>query len=314
MTSPLEITLVLLLILAFILVPTVYGIRRSREERRRRIRRASERYEELVAKHALSPGEQGAVETLGEYLDDPNRKYLILQNQAVFNQTAALAVEDGALAEGQISALRVRLGFAGSSVGAHPKSSAELPPGSAVLVLEDEEHPVHGRVLEPTTSAFKVKLDDNEREFVTGNPVEVVYQNSAGVFQFESGVLNRVGKELELEHSEHVETAQRRQFYRREIRLPVYVRQAGSDSRPVRSTFIDIGGGGASIVNPGQRYDAEESLELTFHPESESTLHLPARVVRTSKGGKVLHLTFENLREGSRDKIYKLLFRQGAQR
>lgn len=313
-TSPVEIALVILLILAFITVPTVYTVRRSRQERRKRVRRASRRYEELVEKRALSPAEQGAVETLAEYLDDPNRKYLILQNQPVFNQTATLAIEDNALSEGQVSALRIRLGFAGSSIGAHPKSSAEIPPGAAVLLLEDEENPVHGRVLEPSTAAFRVKLDEGERRFVTGNPVEVVYQNSAGVFQFQSGVLNRVGGELELEHSEQVETAQRRQYYRREIRLPVYVRDAGSEHRPVRSMFIDIGGGGASIVNPGQRYDADDTLELTFHPESESTLHLPATVVRTSKGGKVLHLSFENLREGSRDKIYRLLFKEGAQR
>lgn len=313
-TSPVEIGLVILLILAFILVPTVYLVRSKWQQRRRRIRRAAERYEKLVERHELSPGEQGAVEILAGYLDDPTRSYLILQNQALFNQTAALALDDEALSEGQVAALRVRLGFAGSSIGAHPASSAELPEGSAVLVLEDEAHPVHGRVLEPTTSAFRVHLDENERQFVVGNPVEVVYQNSSGVFQFRSAVLDRTGRDLELEHTEEVETAQRREYYRRELRLPVYAREAGEDHRPVRSQFLDIGGGGASMVNPGERFESDDSLELTFHPESDSTLHIPARVVRTSKGGKVLHLTFENIREGSRDKIYKMLFREGAQR
>jgi hypothetical protein len=313
-TSPVEITLVVLLVLAFILVPTIYGVRRRREQRRRRIRRASERYEALVEQHGLSPSEQGAVEVLSDYLDDPGRTYLVLQNQAIFNQTAVLARDEEALSEGQISALRVRLGFAGSSIGAHPQSSAEIPEGSGVLVLEDREHPVHGRVLKPTTSAFRVRLDENEREFVIGNPVEVVYQNSSGVFQFDSGVLKRIGNELELEHSEHVETAQRREYYRRHIRVPVYVRAAEEEHRPVRSEFLDIGGGGASMVNPGERYEQGETLELTFHPDSEATLHIPARVVRTSKKGKVLHLSFESIRESSRDKIYRMLFRQGAER
>ncbi|MFP4302797.1 MAG: flagellar brake protein [Spirochaetaceae bacterium] len=313
-TSPFEITLVILLLLAFIMVPTIYGIRRRREQRRRRMRRAWQRYEELVDQHGLSPSEQGAVQLLSNYLEDPGRKYLVLQNQAVFNQTAALARDEEALSEGQISALRVRLGFAGSTIGAHPQSSAEIPEGSGVLVLEERQHPVHGRVLEPTTSSFRVRLDENEREFVAGNPVKVVYQNSSGVFQFDSGVLNRIGSELELEHSERVETAQRREYYRRHIRLPVYVRAAEEAHRPVRSEFLDIGGGGASMVNPGERYEHGETLELTFHPDSEATLHIPARVVRTSKQGRVLHLTFENIRETSRDKIYRFLFRQGAER
>lgn len=313
-TSPVEVILAAVVVLAFILVPTIYAVRRSREQRRRRVQRAAERYESLVEEHGLSPSAQGAVEVLSDYLDDPGRKYLVLQNQAVFNQTAALARDDQALSEGQISALRVRLGFAGSSIGAHPQSSAEIPEGSGVLVLEDREHPVHGRVLKPTTSAFRVKLDENEREFVVGNPVEVVYQNSAGVFQFDSGVLNRAGHELELEHSEHVETAQRREHYRRHLRFPVYVRAAEEEHRPVRSEFLDIGGGGASMVNPGERYEQGQTLELTFHPESESTLHIPAKVVRTSKQGKVLHLSFENIRESSRDKIYRMLFKQGAER
>jgi c-di-GMP-binding flagellar brake protein YcgR len=117
-----------------------------------------------------------------------------------------------------------------------------------------------------------------------------------------------------LEHSEDVESAQRREYYRRPMRFPVYLRSAEKEHRPVRSEFLDIGGGGGSVVNPGQRYEEGDTLELTFHPDSEKTLHIPANVVRTSKGGKVLHLSFENIRESSRDKIYRLLFRQGADR
>ncbi|HKK49429.1 MAG TPA: PilZ domain-containing protein [Alkalispirochaeta sp.] len=313
-TSPGEVILVFAVVLAFILVPTVYGVRRRRGQERRRVRRAAERYDTLVEQHALSPSEQGAVEVLGQYLNDPTRSYVVMQNQGVFNQTAALARDDEALSEGQISALRVRLGFAGSLVGSQPHASAEIPPGSGVLVLENRERPVHGRVLKPATSAFRVRLDENEREFVSGNPVEVVYQNSSGVFRFESGVLNRAGSELELEHSEQIETAQRREYYRRHMRLPVYVRSSEEDRRPVRSEFLDIGGGGASMVNPGERYEPGDSVELTFHPDSDSILHIPARVVRSSKKGTILHLSFENIRESSRDRIYRLLFREGAHR
>lgn len=60
------------------------------------------------------------------------------------------------------------------------------------------------------------------------------------------------------------------------------------------------------MVNPGERYEPGDSVELTFHPDSDSILHIPGRVVRTSKKGTVLHL--------SRDRIYRLLFREGAHR
>ncbi|MFP4209989.1 MAG: hypothetical protein ACLFR8_02005 [Alkalispirochaeta sp.] len=53
-----------------------------------------------------------------------------------------------------------------------------------------------------------------------------------------------------------------------------------------------VGGGGASLYN----------LE---HPRS---LDLVATVLRTSRGGGVIHVRYGNIRESDRDRVYRLLF------
>lgn len=102
---------------------------------------------------------------------------------------------------------------------------------------------------------------------------------------------------------------QRREYYRRNLELPVFVRPTGSRRRPVATRFIDVGGGGASLQNPSAKFRRGTDLELTFHPDSHAPLNLHGRVVRTSQGGAVLHVKFEKLRESTRDKIFRMMFR-----
>ncbi len=88
------------------------------------------------------------------------------------------------------------------------------------------------------------------------------------------------------------------------------VYQTNSDESPMLTHFVDAGGGGASIKNPDGSHWKGSGIELTFHPDSEQRLNLHGRVVRASRNGRVLHITFERLRESARDKIYRILFRR----
>jgi c-di-GMP-binding flagellar brake protein YcgR len=143
--------------------------------------------------------------------------------------------------------------------------------------------------------------------------VEILYQNRRGTFSMKTTVLKQEGELLRLAHSEEVDRSQQREHYRREVNLPVYVRPAGSDERPVQSRFLDLGGGGASLYNPGGRYRGADDVELTFHPDSDERLSLSARVVRTSHGHSVIHVDFGQLRESVRDRIYRVLFNKTTQ-
>ncbi len=313
-SSPTEILILLGLLIAFVAVLAILAIRRERRERRRLIRRGEEAYRQEIATLPLTQRDEEALQSLARHLDRPERTYLILRNQAVFNACAHRALSNDEVGEGDLSAIRVKLGFTGEKTGETPESSVEIPSGVGVLLIESGKDPVAGQVLQPIPSAFKVRLDVSDRPFTSGDLVEVIYQNRSGVYRFESAVLGYSGNELSLSHSEEMSRVQRRRYYRREIAFPVYVRSAQGRDRPVRSQFVDIGGGGASLYNPENRFGAGDEVELTFHPDSTETLHVVGRVIRRSKRGTVIHVGFQQLRESARDKIFRGLFRKQPDR
>ena len=98
----------------------------------------------------------------------------------------------------------------------------------------------------------------------------------------------------------------RREHLRKKVRLPVSVRQAEGTGQPVKSVLVDLSGGGASLRNPEARFKASDRLELTFAPDARA-LTVPARVLRTSRSGAVLHVRFDGLPPPSRQRIVFLL-------
>ncbi len=291
-------------IVAFI----AYYVRRRNVEQRRHAREDAQRYHELVQQCGLTPSEESVVGTLVQHLRRNTARHVLLQNQGVFNQAATLALEDGEISASQVSALRVKLGFTGKPVGMRPQSSVELPPGAALLIQKPRRAPVHAQVIEAQSDALRVCLDGPDTPLTDGSFVHVVYQNDAGVFEFDSAVLLRDGEEVQLQHAEEISGVQLRSHFRREIRIPVYVCSATCSDEAALSEFIDIGGGGASLENPGKRFSTGDTVELSFHPDGKRALNLIATVVRTSRSGAVLHVKYGNIRESSRDRVYRLLF------
>ena len=307
--SPGEVAVVILLIVGFIGGLVVTFVIRSRRERAERRQRAEKAYEQHLQRFSLTPSEQAAVEQMALHLDAPERKYLLLVSQGIYNSCAERALEAGELSEQQVAALRVKLGFAGKQTSKPPASTTEIPVGAAVLLRAKEEAPVQARVLEQEPDSFLVEHDEEAEVFTYGTALTVLYQTNAGIYAFESVVESREGAILYLAHDEEPTRMQRREYFRQNMDLPVHIRPTGSNKRPVATRFIDVGGGGASLRNPSPKFVRGTDLELTFHPDSEGMLNLHGRVVRTSHQGRVLHVKFEKLRESTRDKIFGLLFR-----
>jgi hypothetical protein len=291
-----------------------YASRSRRRERKRRLAAAERRYEEQLESLGLTRSDEGVLEQLTPYLRKREQKPLLLQNHTVFNDVAERAMAVGAAPEGEVAALRVRLGFAGKPAGAEPESSSEIPPGSGVMVIDNHDRLIQGRVREPTASAFSIETDEDAPRVTSGTLVEVVYQTGTGIFKFDSAVLSNPPGEMTLSHAEQLRKVQRRRYFRGEVRLPVYVKLASADEQPTQTELIDIGGGGASFFAPDDRYQRGEHVEMTFHPNSTQALHLPGRIVRESKNGKVAHVSFEDLRPATRDKIVGFVFRTQGRR
>jgi len=379
-TPLIEIIATFVVIAGVILAFTVYSVRKHRHAERLRQAEEDTRYRELVQRYALSRSDEEVISVLAKYLRRNTAAYLLLQSQGLFNQAAALALADQGVAPGTLSSLRVRLGFTGRLLGAQPHSSVDIPPGAAVVLELRRSREIPATVLTAATDTLRVALQSepaageigagdgavreptpvvSEPRLTPGRTVRVVYQNEAGVFAFESAVLKREGGELSLQHSEDIVSIQKRDHYRKKIRLPVSVSNALSDEEPVPSEFLDIGGGGASLYNPDKRFQPGDSIFLTFPAAGEGSfrgggafrgegaaggggairgegaaggdeasggdaqfggtlqsgrgerprpLDLVATVLRTSRGGRVIHVRYGNIRESDRDRVYRLLF------
>lgn len=303
-----EIVAIIVVVVGVIVLLAGYYLRRRNEKQRRHAREDAQRYQELVRESGLTPSQESVIGTLAQHLHRHTSKHVLLQNQGVFNQAAALASEDEEVSSGQISALRVKLGFSGTPMGMRPRSSVDIPPGAALLIQKPRRTPVHGQVIEATEDTLRVQLDDADAPLTDGSFVHVIYQNDAGIFGFDSTVLLREGEQVRLQHAEEITHVQQRAQFRREMHIPVYVSSATSNDEADLSQFIDIGGGGASLENPAGRFSAGDTVELTFHPDGKRALNLIATVVRTSRRDSVIHVKYGNIRESSRDRVYRLLF------
>ncbi|HUX12301.1 MAG TPA: PilZ domain-containing protein [Spirochaetia bacterium] len=313
--SPLQIALAVgAAALLFLVFTTYYLLDRARQQRTE-LKRNRETYLVLKDRHHLNPSDEDLIYRLAHALRTPQKKYLLLSNQGVFNACAHKLVGEGEVPEAAVSALRVKLGFFADGPDASPSSSASLPTGAAV-VLRYRNRAFRARVLDPLTSSLRLRVDIGQEAvvFFAGSDIQLTFQNRRGTFTFSSTVQMQNGMFLFIAHSEEVQRVQRREHFRRQTSLPVYIKSTGGDERSVPSHFIDLGGGGASLYNPGTRFRQGEEVDLTFHPESEERLSVTAHVVRTSHGKKVLHVDFGHLRESVRDRIYHLLFDKNSSR
>ncbi len=279
--------------------------RRKKEEARQR---AQAQFQELARRVRLTPAEVATIDILSAYLANPLRKFVLLRNQSSFDHCTTLAVHEGRITADEIAPLRFKLEFVGPREGRHISSSTEIPEGAAVLIIKDIRPPERATVLPPDPTAFQVEMERPELAYAEDAQIAVIFNDDTGVYRFESTVSKHLGPILSIHHSEDLEQLQRREHFRREISLPVFVRFADSETKPVESRFVEIGGGGASITNRDNAFSRGDMLELSFHPGGDAAMKLVAEVMRTSQGISILHLRFTNIREESRNLLYSLLF------
>ena len=102
---------------------------------------------------------------------------------------------------------------------------------------------------------------------------------------------------------------QRRKFYRRADHLPAHLQGVKPASSAYPTFLLDLGGGGAGILNVGGPFGVGDLVEVSFST-SIAEHSVTGRVLRVSKGGKVLNVQFVSLSAAERDRIMGYLFAQ----
>ncbi len=312
-TSPLQIVLfaglILLLVAALIVA---YRVQRGRA-RRLEARLALERFERLAARLGLTDAELETLDRLAE--GQVSRKLRLLASPAAFNRAVARGRD--APAESSLAELRLKLGFQVRNPERAPSASSELPEGLPVLLVwgpaggglrrTEGRRRLAAELGAQEPQALVLVPRDGAAGPSPGTPVTVIFQNRAGLFSFDTVVRSAAGGVLRLDQVERLRRTQRRKYYRRRVRLGVQVLPREGEP-PLASQLLDLGGDGASLVNPQKKLSAGDLPELSFRVGGES-FRLTAEVLRLSRGGQVLHVRFHGLRDADRDRLLGILFR-----
>lgn len=307
-TSPVEVLAVVFFALVLLGGLVAYASIWSRREKRHKRELATQLYEQKSKELKLTPSQHELIRQMARYLKDPVNAYQLFSDEVAFNAAALHVRENDEATPQSIASLRIALGFKADRADKAPHSSTQIPAGVTVLVSRNRyKKPVKAKVLTPDPHSFLIRLVEEGSRVPAGAAVDIYFQNSAGVFTFRTTSLGEDGRTVKLNHSEDIKRYQKRKYYRRKMDLPVHVYPFDSD-KPILSRFKDIGGGGASLLNTDRHFKEGDDLELRFKPDDEE-IRLTGTVMRTSEGGNIIHVNYEHIREGLRDRIYAAIFK-----
>jgi len=267
---------------------------------------SAEVYYFLLPTLALDGNDHQLIKRLAAFLPFPQQKHRIMINAQIFDACARRLVAEEQIDESDLRNLRKKLGFPAGTEGILPVSSLDLPVDLPVFVVQKGKSAVRGSVVSNTESSLAIMIDDDSASSLINGPINVYFQNRAGFFTFATQVVGLDDRVIRLQHSERIKRYQRRRFSRRQVRLPVFVQPYQGGSRALRSVFVDLSGGGASLRNPGQQFQVEQQVELSFAPHGEK-FHILAQVVRVSRGGDVIHVEFQALNGSERERIARTI-------
>jgi PilZ domain len=309
----LEIYLLFLFVLSLLLIFSLYLVTQNRMAHRELARRSRETLEHLLKKLDLSDEETALLGRLSSYLDRGESEHSLLVSRHVFDKCAQKMRRYEDIAETQMNALRLKIGFQITQPEDVPASSAELPEGSPVLLVIKRGNQVRGTVIAQAPGAMTIKIDTLAPLLERNARLMVYFHNAAGIFSFPTRVTDLLEGSVSLEHSSNITRYQRRRYYRRKEHLPVFIKPASASAAPRASLLLDLGGGGASIQTPRDMLRKGDLLEVSFSP-SMGKFTVAARVLRVSKRGRAVGVKFESLSEKERNRIMSFLFSQSERR
>ncbi|TVR93080.1 MAG: PilZ domain-containing protein [Spirochaetaceae bacterium] len=318
--SPLEISIFVGFFV--ILLGILFGYRRHviRQEKQAEAERTERLYQQALRRTQLSPSQIELLNTLAEAMQRPTERYLLFEDESLFNSCAVRAMEQKQVAPDAVAGLRIILGFDSDGAKA-PHSTTQLKPGATVLLRgRAKDKPVAAEISSSSRSMgleLRCRPERMSRLPLSGRAIQLIYHNAAGIFVFESLVLSREDGTVVLRHAEQPQRLQRRRYFRRSVQRPVRIERVSPEGADLNGVVFDLGGGGAALElveidaettgHKDKPPDIGDLLYLYLEPEPGEVWKLQARVVRVSPKG--IHVVFTALQEQDRDKIYRYLFR-----
>jgi hypothetical protein len=309
----LEILLFFLIIIALLVLFTLYTVVQKRRARLELARHSREILEHLLWKLDLNAQEKDLLGGLARHLSRGESVHSLLVNVHVFDACARKMRQSESVDETQLGALRLKIDFRVLQPEEAPTSSAELPEGSPVLLVAGPGTRLRGTLVAQGPGSLLVQLGKGISPPAMKTGLTMYFHNAAGIFSFHTRVTDQTEDGVRLAHSTQITRHQRRKFYRSKVRLPVFVTSSSVAAVPQESLLLDLGGGGASLQNPGGQLKKGSPIKLSFSSEI-GKFTLSCRVLRVSRNGRIINVKFESLQDAERNRIMGFLFKQSEGR
>lgn len=288
---------------AFLIIFSFRQVKKKREEAEKQERRITDR---LIRMKRLLPAEIELLEKLVTHRGKGQKLFDFFGSVSVFNSCVRRLRESGPVPSPVLSSLRMKLGFKADGPERIPHSSAELPPGTGLVIVQGKRK-IYGSIVRLEDRFFLVSVEKKSGLPSPGSIVRVILQKESGLYGFKTSAGRVECGMIRLKHAEDIQRVQRRKFYRRRTSLPVLVRKSGGGRDWVRATLKDLGGGGASLKTPPEGIETGEEVEVSFPLQTGPPVQVQGVVVRLS--GNALHVQFSPMGEAQRDRIMAHLFR-----
>lgn len=275
--------------------------------KRKRAKEVQRKYERAIQNCGLSPAEIDLLEKLALNLKTPEKKYLLVVNQHVFNMCVREYRMGAALSPELVASLAKKLSFKLYDPVHLPVKSRDLLPGKpAVLAFADGSR-ISGVIAAQRKDALLFALAQGQTAPPVGSDATLYLHNSLGIHFFPTLVLNTAGSEVALMHSDRISRIQRREYYRKETMLPILIQREGPSEKPLPSVILDLSAGGMRLKNPLHRFRKGDDCRFFFTEEADANFNLYGEVIRTSKAGEILHVRFGHLGASVEDQIIGFL-------
>ncbi len=307
--SPLEAVISIVIIALLIAVPVVLLLLRQRKQKKRRVRRAREVFELFAASHKLSERDR---EVLLEMCRHTAKGELELANlvtkPASFNAAVKRLMDAGfsgsiGIRDVDLAALRIKLGLVQSGSRGILHSTAELRPGMQVA-LESGRKQI-AQVLEVKPEGFQLQTTE---KLTPGSSVELRVRRASGLYSLKTSVIGKSGNGYMLRHTENIKRVQKRRYFRKVSRLPVLIATDDQSLGTFKTRLVDLSAGGARMRNPGVALGPGDAIHLSIIQEGAEPIKLNSRVTRVSPDRALLSVSFESLKDSTRDLLMRMVF------
>jgi len=235
----------------------------------------------------------------------PERKYLLVQDAATFSNAAEELLRRGEIEIDELRKLRNKLDVCCFRRAKVINTTKELPEGLHLYITKYSPEGFHGMIVQRKYEYFAVRVKEPFKELEVGDICGIFFKRGRETFRIHTP-LKLIKKDiLYFPHTEEVEKAQKRNFYRRQALLPAVLRKEGYITEEYHTRLVDIGGGGARVESPSEKFRKGDAVTFLFKTPNGETFEVSGEIVKTTEMNEkeYLHIHFLSIDDAARDRI-----------